>query len=57
MTPYEVVPCPTCLILADLLPARQGEALRRSSCARGHENSIAPTVLRYLQELLGPAWQ
>jgi hypothetical protein len=53
----EVVPCPTCWLLADLLPPLAGGALFRSSCPRGHENSLAPVVLDYLQSLLGPAFR
>lgn len=53
----EVVPCPTCWVLADLLPPLPGGALRRSSCPRGHVNSLAPAVLDYLQVLLGPAFR
>ncbi len=53
----EVVPCPTCWLLADLLPPSPGDALYRSHCPRGHENSLAPAVLDYLLILLGPAFR
>ena len=53
----EVVPCPTCWLLADLIaPGGQG-GLYRSRCARGHENTLAPSVLTHLKEMLGPAFR
>ena len=53
----DVVPCPTCWLLADLLPPGAGDSLYRSRCPRGHENSLAPVVLDYLVTLLGPAFR
>jgi hypothetical protein len=53
----EVVPCPTCWLLADLIAPDTGSGLYRSRCARGHENTLAPSVLTYLQEMLGPAFK
>ena len=52
----EVVPCPTCWLLADLVAPLVGSAMKRSRCARGHENTLAPTVLIYLLAMLGPAF-
>lgn len=53
----QVVPCPTCWLLADLIPPGPHEHLHRSRCARGHENTLPPVVLTHLQELLGPAFR
>jgi len=53
----EVVPCPTCWLLADLIPAGPHEDFPRSRCARGHENSLVPSVLVYLKDMLGPAFK
>lgn len=53
----EVVPCPTCWLLADLVPPLPHEDFYRSRCARGHENSLVPSVLAYLLEMLGPAFE
>jgi len=53
----EVVPCPTCWLLADLIPPGAGGGLYRSRCARGHENTLAPSVLTYLLDMLGPAFK
>jgi hypothetical protein len=53
----EVVPCPTCWLLADLIAPDGAGGLYRSRCARGHENTLAPAVLDYLLEMLGPAFK
>ena len=53
----QVVPCPTCWLLADLIAPGANGGLYRSRCARGHENTLAPSVLTYLQEMLGPAFK
>ena len=53
----EVIPCPTCWLLADLIPPTASEGLYRSRCARGHENTLVPSVLVYLQDMLGPAFK
>ncbi|MGH9278575.1 MAG: hypothetical protein ACRD12_10795 [Acidimicrobiales bacterium] len=52
-----VVPCPTCWVLADLLPPAAHSSLSRSRCPAGHENTLAPPVLDYLRSMLGPAFE
>jgi hypothetical protein len=51
-----VVPCPTCWVLADLLPPTADCSMHRSRCPAGHENTLAPPVLEHLQSMLGPAF-
>lgn len=53
----EVVPCPTCWLLADLIAPAPPGGLYRSRCARGHENTLAPSVLLHLRDMLGPAFK
>ncbi|HEX7277539.1 MAG TPA: hypothetical protein VF244_09215 [Acidimicrobiales bacterium] len=52
----DVVPCPTCWLLADVVAPITGSSMQRSVCGRGHENTLPPTVLGYLRTLLGPAF-
>jgi len=50
-----VVPCPTCWLLADLLPPLPYDTNHRSRCPRGHENTLVPAVLAHLRTLMAQA--
>ncbi len=52
----QVVPCPTCWLLADLVPPPPNESFFHSRCPRGHDNTLVPAVLEHLRSLLGPAF-
>lgn len=51
-----VVPCPTCWLLADLVPPPPYENFFHARCPRGHDNTLVPAVLDHLLSLLGPAF-
>jgi hypothetical protein len=53
----DVVACPTCWMLADVIPPLAHSALYRSSCPNGHEHTLIPAVHDYLHGLLGPAFK
>lgn len=50
-----MVPCPTCWLLADLLPPLPSDTNFRSRCPRGHENTLVPAVLAHLRSLMDGA--
>ncbi len=50
-----MVPCPTCWLLADLLPPLLYDTNFRSRCPRGHENTLVPAVLAHLRSLMDGA--
>ena len=47
----ELVPCPTCWLPADLVPAGPHEDFPHAKCARGHDNSLIPAVLEHLRAI------
>lgn len=47
----ELVPCPTCWLPADLVDPAPYEDFPRSSCPKGHINTLIPAVLAHLRSL------
>lgn len=48
----ETIPCPTCWLPADLVPAPAWDTNNpRSRCPKGHENTLVPAVLVHLRTL------
>ena len=45
----ELVPCSTCWLPADLVAAGPNEDFPHAKCARGHDNSLIPSVLEHLR--------
>ena len=53
----DAVACPTCWLIADVIPPLPHDSLYRSRCPRGHEHTLVPAVHEYLHSLLGPAFK
>jgi hypothetical protein len=47
----ELIPCPTCWLPADLVPAPPNEDFPHARCPRGHDNTLIPSVLAHLRTL------
>ena len=47
----EMLPCPTCWLPADVLPAGPYDTFAHARCPKGHDNALIPAVLAHLRSL------
>ena len=51
----DLLPCPTCWLLADVLAPLPFDTNPRSKCPKGHENTLVPAVYEHLRDLAAKA--
>jgi hypothetical protein len=52
----DVVPCPTCWLLAEVVPPPPYQNFPHAICPKGHDNTLIPAVHEHLRSMLGPAF-